>query len=140
MRFDINLPGPFIQDGSVISSYQSSQSWNFTTIESPADWNHPVSGNRTFGYTNNGDGTATFFTRGVDRLSNNWYETAQNLGGFPYAKADDLWKSFQQGIKDYINQHGGNATINNPVHWRPDWTDVKGVLDRTKSIATLGCN
>ena len=59
MRFDINvelfgiIPGQ--QDGSVICSDRSLTGWTFTTIESPVDWNHPVSGNREFGLVANPD-------------------------------------------------------------------------------------
>ena len=56
-------------DGSVVTSSYGSNQWTFTTVWTPADFYHPVSGHRTFGVVDNGNGYATFYTRGVDRIS-----------------------------------------------------------------------
>ncbi|MEQ9466623.1 MAG: hypothetical protein RLN88_04375 [Ekhidna sp.] len=144
MRFDIDLPGPFQQDGSVICSDQKNRSWIFTTIESPQDWNHPVSGNRQFGLEQNQDGSYTFFTRGVDRVA----ETFDNfVGDLPIAPsafegADALWSAFQDNLENYINDpaNGGQAQKENPQIDRPDWDKVNEVLMGTRPISDLGCN
>lgn len=155
----INIPSG--HDGSVITSgYQihnngfgsfSNGNWIFSTIKSPwgfftqgLDGPHPVSGNRKFGLTKNSNGSYTMYTRGVDRFqsqSEALVAAAINNGN-PFAGADNLWTSFQQGVKNYIqnNSYGNTVTINTPVKWRPNWTKVKNVLKGTTPITSLGCN
>lgn len=60
---------PWLDDGTVVTTGYHATDWTFSTAWSPADWWHPVSGNRRFGIVDNGDGTYTFCTRGVDRMS-----------------------------------------------------------------------
>lgn len=69
MRFDIPVNAIISQDGTVICSDSQESSWIFTTLKSPRDWDHPVSGHRKFGYEKNTDGSFTFYTRGVDRVT-----------------------------------------------------------------------
>jgi len=131
----IDLAGP--DNGSVITSYSSTDMWTFTTIHEPMYGDHPVSGNRSFGYTANSDGSYTFYTRGTDRLTN-WDGTfAQVATGIPFDKADALWKSFQNGIDNFVKNNGGNAVISTPEILRPDWSVVKDVIDGKKPLSTL---
>lgn len=96
-----------------------------------------MSGNRLFGFTDNGDGTYSFYTRGVDRLSTSFYDWGNWLsGGLAFSNADELWSSFQEKIKDEI---GSNATLESTTY-RPDYNKVEGVLNGTESPTTLGCN
>jgi hypothetical protein len=143
MRFDIDVTGPFTQDGSVICSYQNGNVWRFSTIESPRDWSHPVSGTREFGLTANSDGTYTFYTRGVDRVAES---TDDFIGGLPliqsaYDGGDALWTQFQTNLQTFINKpaNGGLAQKQTPVISRPDWEKVKAVLRGEKPISDLGC-
>jgi F-type H+-transporting ATPase subunit gamma len=69
MNFSLGGVIPLQLYGSVICYYQNGSTWRFTTIESPKDWNHPVSGTREFGLITNEDGTYTLYTRGVDGVA-----------------------------------------------------------------------
>lgn len=133
----IHIEIPF-DEGSVIVSDHSSTSWTFSTISAPFDGNHPVSGNREFGFTQNSNGSYTFYTKGVDRITDSINSILAKKPTFN--GADNLWKSFQQGIKDYVNIHGGSASVNNPEILRPDWNQVQKVFNGTAGVNTLGCN
>ena len=65
---------------------------------------------------------------------------ADALSDDPFSKADNLWKSFQQGIKKYVNQNGGSASINTPEYIRPDWTQLQNVFNDQADIQTIGCD
>lgn len=134
----IDIPGP--DNGSVIVSKSSSTGWTFTTINDPKYHDHPVSGNRDFGFQQNSDGSYTFFTRGVDRITN-WDGTLlQEIAQTPFTQADILWSSFQGKIANFVNQNQGNATINIPVTHRPDWSLVKAVMDGERPLSDLSTN
>lgn len=134
----IDMEGP--DNGTVMTSFSSSNMWTFTTVHDPMYGDHPVSGNRDFGYTTNADNSVTFFTRGVDRLTN-WDATAaQALANIPFGKAEALWTSFQNGINSFVSAHGGASTVNNPQISRPNWDVLKQVLNGTKPLSTLDKN
>jgi hypothetical protein len=128
-------------DGSVICTKAESDQWIFTTITAPGDGEHPVSGNRQFGYIKNRNGSYTFFTRGVDRATGHIDDYAQENWDAIFSKSDQLWSSFQEGIKNYVNSHGGNATVTqeSKVYHRPDWVDYADYLNGTVSISIFGC-
>lgn len=107
---------------------------DFTTIRDPKYGSHPISGNRQFGYTANSNGSYTFYTRGVDRLTSGIENFAQAAFEIPFTNADNLWKSFQNKLRDYVNQNGGSATKQNPEILRPDWSDVLDVTVKVLSI------
>lgn len=144
MRFDIFVVGDLVsQDASVICSDFQSTSWTFTTIESFADWNHPVSGNRQFGYELNSDGSYNFYVRGVDRVTEQFdLEAAEMFGtNTPFEGADALWKSWQKNFQNFVNdpKNGGTAQKVAPVIYRPDWEKVKDVLKGNRPLSDLGC-
>ncbi|MEQ9404463.1 MAG: hypothetical protein RIM99_12795 [Cyclobacteriaceae bacterium] len=149
MRFDIiieNDLGMIVgqQDGSVICSKQEPTIWTFTTIESPTDWNHPVSGNRQFGLQLDSDGSYTFYTKGVDRVAESSDVFFGNLPTMnsAFEGGDLLWSAFQQNLETFINNpdNGGIAQVQSPKTDRPDWDKVKDVLDGSRSISDIGCN
>ena len=136
----IDIAGP--DNGSVIVSHSSSNKWTFTTIHDPKYGDHPVSGNRDFGYIVNSDGSFTFYTRGVDRLTS-WDGSAfQNATGFAFSQADALWNSFRNKIFDFVNTHQGSADILQSQIKRPDWAVIKDVVDGVKPLSILNnaCN
>lgn len=102
---------------------------------------HPVSGKRDFGYTANPDGSYTFYTEGVDRLTDFATNFAQQQNIFPdkkpFVAADSLWKSFQTGIDNFVVHNSGSSVIQTPLTYRPDWQTVKDVLDGKVPLSTL---
>jgi hypothetical protein len=124
----IDIPGnsQIGDDGSVICSDYSKNMWKFTTVTAPYDWSHPVSGTREFGYETNADGTYTFYTRGVDRITKSLNELIAESKSFD--EADNLWKSFQDKVQIYVTQNGGTAIKNPPIIGRPSWSFVDDVL------------
>jgi hypothetical protein len=76
--FSITLQPP-IEEGSVITTAHISSRWVFSTVRTPEDWMHPVSGNREFGAVDNGNGTATFYTKATDRISTLSYSLVDRL-------------------------------------------------------------
>ena len=157
----IHIDIPAAHDGSVITTGHqintngmgafSNGHWIFTTIQTPwydvidgADGPHPVSGHRKFGLKKNAGGSYTLYTRGVDRFQGELGFVILDdalAEEFAFPGADDLWQSFQQGLKNYIqsNSYGNTVTVNTPVKWRPDWAEVKDVLINNKPLNTLGC-
>ncbi|MBK8442191.1 MAG: hypothetical protein IPL35_01740 [Sphingobacteriales bacterium] len=107
-------------DGSVIASdYAYGCCWVFATYGAPglAAWQnsldgfHPVSGNRRFGLRDNGDGTYTFFTQGVDRLTGWWHILADAT---PFVNAfddaDQLWVCLLGHIKEIVEERQGSVS------------------------------
>lgn len=110
-------------DGSVVVSSFEQKRWVFSTIKTPGiDWSHPVSGNREFGFINNSDGSYTFYTRGADRPTQSLDDTIKWL---IFSQADDLWKSFQQGIFDFVESKQGSATKEDSVRYEESWEFIK---------------
>ena len=129
-------------DGSVICTMAQSNEWIFTTITAPGDGEHPVSGHRKFGFTQNTDGTYTFFTRGIDRTTGYVDQVLQWNTNKVFEDTEQLWTSLQNKVRDYVNSHGGSASVNasNTVIARPRWYHVEEYLNGTKTLQELGCN
>jgi len=134
----IDMPGP--DNGTVITSFSSANAWTFTTVYEPMYGEHPVSGHRDFGFVVNSNGSFTFYTRGVDRLTS-WDGTfVQQAANIPFSAADDLWTSFQTNIRAFVNNNGGAAYINSPEILRPNWEMVKDVLAGRQPLSKLTKN
>ncbi len=137
-------------DGSVICSSYSPSNWIFSTIEVPFnpfvtgyDGLHPVSGNREFGYIQNSNGTYTFYTRGVDRITGAIDDVVvRNLKTNPFDAPDALWNSFNNGIYNYTLSNSGtasNPTTTPNIIYRPKWDKVKEVLRGIRPVSDLNC-
>ena len=140
------------QDGSVLLSgyqnqYSSStyQSHNFTfsTLVTPLDGYHPVSGNRRFGIYTDVSGGFTFYTMGVDRISKNAFVfgsfIADIFGNSGFESADELWMGMQDSLINFINSNqgsAGNYTRSNYIV-RPDYADIKEFLQGQISFQEL---
>jgi hypothetical protein len=108
-------------DGSVICAEKTTNYWIFSTLRTDQDKEHPVSGNRQFGFIQ-GENGYVFFTRGADRATGYW----DNFPLTPvFTMADLLWKSFQDRLARYVNDYGGSATTANPISVRVDWGAAK---------------
>ncbi len=142
-----------VDQGSVICSQYSpgyqSASWTFSTIHDPYNNNHPVSGNRTFGIYESGNGWV-FYTQGADRLTG-YFDSllgivtkAMNGQELQFAKSDEMWKNFQAKIAQFLNENDGisgvnTAEVRTPVTNRPDWQKVKEALENNLSLSTVPC-
>lgn len=110
--------------GDVIVGEFTPQYWIFSTIYTPNDLAHPVSGNRQFGFTDNHDGTFTFYTRGADRATRLTDYTGSRWLVFPMA--NKLWKSLQAGIVKFVGQK--NAELIEPLSNRVPWKEIKNSI------------
>jgi N-acetylmuramoyl-L-alanine amidase/outer membrane protein OmpA-like peptidoglycan-associated protein len=123
------------EDGSVIVSEYSPQHWIFSTAWTSEDFDHPVSGNREFGFKEQEGGGYIFYTRGVDRATG-LLDAAMSDGVFNTAHA--LWSSLQEGIADFVNDNGGAATVENPSSRRYDWDEVQKLYFKPATTWTYG--
>ncbi|MFL6333328.1 MAG: N-acetylmuramoyl-L-alanine amidase, partial [Pyrinomonadaceae bacterium] len=113
------------ESGSVVVSEYSPGHWIFSTIWTTNDFDHPVSGNREFGYEAiEGGGGYRFYTRGVDRATG-LLDAVMSDAVFNTGHA--LWTSLQEGIADFVNNNGGAAAVENPTSRRYDWPQLKAM-------------
>lgn len=140
-----------INNGTVIvSDFRSTQNnvrLLVSTMRSPLDINHPVSGNRAWGiFPDTQNSGFVFYTSGVDRINgiaetvaNTWMERLGLESGFD--KADKLWKSLQDKMITFVNANGGIAEkYNSPapqIIWRPNWSDLKEYFEKTITLEQL---
>lgn len=136
------------QNGSVIlSGYQNNYSPNylslnftFSTLITPLDGYHPVSGNRRFGIYTDINGGYTFYTMGVDRISRNDFAAGDwaisLFGPSGFAKADLLWSGMQSKVVNFITANNGTASLYTRPNYkiRPKWSDIEDFL---KGIITF---
>ncbi len=135
---------PFTDDGAVIvSDYCHSNCWTFSTIQTPASGSQPLSGNRQWGLTMVG-GNLTFYNRAADRahiltlLSTFFPKCAMNDY---YAIGVHTWKNLQNHIRQFINEHGGQAVLdpNSSLAINPDWKYLYEQLKGTDTITSIPC-
>jgi len=61
-----------------------------------------------------------------------------NINDNAFRQADKLWRSFQKEVKEVVN---GNAKIEEPIKYRPNWRNVRRVIQGEKSVSSIeGCN
>lgn len=106
-----------------------------------------LSGNIEFGLIANSNGTYTFYTRGVDRMTDSFEslmaENSNIILGSPFYNPDVLWNSLKTKIFTFVENNGGSSVAPSPsqnIIWRPDWTKVRQVLRGEVAISDLGCN
>jgi hypothetical protein len=108
-------------DGSVVVGEAGPDHWTFSTVWTPQDLGHPVSGNRWFGFVRREDGTIVFGTRGADRPTGRLDDA---LSDIVFTAAHSLWLTLQQGLANLIDGMGGAATIQQATSVRYDWSGV----------------
>jgi subtilisin family serine protease len=124
---------PFIIDqGLVVCSRAEPRLWVFTTAyggpgSSPKPaWGHPVTGNRMFGISADGN-EWILFTRGADRATQP-FDWTVNILNLIWRGADALWHSFQARVKDFICANQGSAVIINTKPKRCPWEPIQKEL------------
>lgn len=94
--------------------------WTFSTLWTPDDRSHPVSGNRRFGYEILSAGEYMFYTRGADRTTT---ALDNQISTTVFGAAEHLWRSFQRRVAAFVNANGGIAHIepadSHRYHWGP---------------------
>lgn len=118
----ITAPGIVVDRGSVLLADIAADHWTMSTMFTPQDFNHPVSGNRQWGFVPGPGGTANFYTRGADRCTTAIDDLAAEI---VFGGADLLWRSLQQKFAAFVNANGGRATVIPPVAARYDWPQVQ---------------
>jgi hypothetical protein len=130
-------------NGTVVCSGFGPQAWIFATVKSPWDGEHPVSGNRLFGYfIEPSSGNMVIYTRGVDRfttkVSNNALQ--YTVEAFGYSEAKKMWQTMQQKLSSFVNSKNGSSTIIPGTDYTPNYIFVKDYLKGTKPLTSLGCH
>lgn len=131
MRFKIKAPlAPAnVDDGSVVCGESGPQHFVFSTVWSPRDLGHPVSGNREWGFIqpDNGGGYV-FYTRAADRATT-WPEA---IAGEPvvFRGAHMLWLGFQQRLAQFVTDQRGVAVIQPAISSRFSWEAVRAAYYR----------
>jgi hypothetical protein len=125
MTIEIDITGG-TEFASVVCTLIEPRRWIFSTMKTPGDFNHPVSGNREFGFYRGRykgkDGWA-FQTRGADRVTPSLIPEGPTFEG-----ADRLWRSLQAKFKEFVDREGGVAEIIDPFSQRFPWDDVSAAL------------
>lgn len=138
-----------LDDGTVVCSGYWTNSWMFSTVKAPLDWYHdgvyPVAGNRLFSYyIDPTDNAMYIYTRGVDRVSHNFSNTAivtnHILESMAFKGADNLWEDMQDKLSNYVSTHGGAANKVTAVKYRPRYSKIKDYIKGKIPISSLGCN
>jgi len=145
-----------MNDGTVIvSDYWTtldSSRFIVSTLRSPLDGIHPVSGNRAWGISpDHANGGYIFYTTAVDRITNVIMDLFNDLGELTplpsgFEIADNLWRSLQDKMILFINNNNGNAAKYvqlDELKFRPHWILMREFLLGNISLAqlklALGC-
>jgi hypothetical protein len=111
-------------DASVVVSSKAPNHFQFSTLTTPADHGHPVSGHRRFGFGINSGPPVTFFAAGVDRLHSQFDYVN---GRLTFGGGDKFWRSWQNGFARWVQTRTGDpsaAAIGAPISNRYDYADV----------------
>jgi len=127
VSIDMFSSGINVDDGSVVLAEAAPDHWLFSTLWTPDDGGHPVSGNRQFGFVPASAGEFIFYTRGADRTTS---QLDNALAATVFGAAHRLWLSFQRRLAAFVNSNGGSAGIEVPVSNRYDWPTVQGTYHR----------
>lgn len=124
VHIDMRMGGKWLNpdDGSVVVSESAPDHWTFSTIWTPDDQAHPVSGNREFGLRQDADGGWTFYTRGADRTTG-YLDSA--ISSTVFSSAHELWTGLATNLATWVNQGGGVAQVGPITSERWDWDAVK---------------
>ena len=93
--FSIDLPWP-LSASVVASDFIPDASWTFSTVSTSQDLSHPVSGHRSFTWTEAG-GWGVLTIRGVDRVSTPLWNIGSTLRDV-FDAGDLVWQNFQMNL------------------------------------------
>jgi hypothetical protein len=130
MYFDMKMLTSYgignMDDGSVMVTNYTRNSWTFSTVRTPEDHIHPVSGNREFGFRFNPDGSYSYYVMGVDRLSTYFdYGASLYIWDIIFMSADKLWRTWQELFYEKVVSMGGQAEKSRSISERVSWEDYK---------------
>ncbi|MBI3928499.1 MAG: hypothetical protein HY319_23355 [Armatimonadetes bacterium] len=116
--YDINMGNPWggegLDNGTVILRDRRPDRFTLSTVTDnnfTGEGEHPIYGNREFGYRTNEDGSVTFYTRAADRRTDGYGNIPGVNTGVEYGQ-DRTWRNFVQGVGDEINREGGQTRPN----------------------------
>jgi len=127
VSIDMFSNGFNIESGSVVLSEVAADHWIFSTLWTPSDLGHPVTGNRQWGFVPVSAGEFIFFTRGADRTT---ARLDQQFSQTVFGSAHKLWLSFQRRLAAYVNNNGGLAVVEPATSDRYDWFTVQATYHR----------
>lgn len=119
--------------------------FTFSTIYDLYNGNHPVSGNRIFGYTE-GEYSVSYYLQGADRVYSRPEELiGMVLNGFltplQFAKGDELWTAVMNGIERQVANSGyPNASSISTFSRRPHYEEVAGAIRNGTPLSSINCD
>jgi hypothetical protein len=122
ISIDMFTGGFNVENGSVVAAEITTDHWIFSTLWTPNDGGHPVSGNRRFGFEPRSAGEFVFYTRGADRTTGGLDDL---MAATVFGAAHRLWLSFQSRVAAFVNNNGGIAHIEAAKSDRYDWPTVQ---------------
>lgn len=103
--YDLDILGP--DDASVVMRDQSSSHFTLTTVNGKPHGEHPIYGNREFGFRRNQDGSVTFYTLAADRMD---LANGKTLAGEAGKAAQaSTWNAWTEAIQETITRQGGRV-------------------------------
>jgi len=76
-----------------------------------------------------------------DRLTEVIAESIDEASENPFHGADELWNSFQNKIRSFVNNREGSAIKNSAIKKRADWNKIKKILKAELQMSALQkCN
>jgi hypothetical protein len=141
LLIDMKLGGLSPDSGCVVIARSTPEEWIFSTVRAGAPGMvavltrevaaaHPLSGNRSFGWSRRDEGRYLFYTTAADRPTRAIDAAASRVA---FAAADGLWRDFQNRLAAFVNAHGGKARVGGAKAIRHDWDAV-----RTSAYSTAG--
>jgi hypothetical protein len=135
-----------IADGDVMCTQYSECCWVFSTIRglAYASGDHPVSGNRKFGYNvDEVSGEFEFSIQGADRVTRFWHTFGSTvLENVVYDQGRNFWNDFMQEINNFVVSpaSGGSVSeISDPITHRPNWNAIKDKLISDQPLTIVPC-
>jgi hypothetical protein len=99
--YDIDILG--FDNGSVMLTERADDHFVFSTIRTEESGSHPEFGSREFGFTNNPDGSTTFYTSGASRPRDVMVDL------FGDAPQERTWNSLMEGLSNRIEEQQGEV-------------------------------